>query len=443
MLGPTEANRTTPRSVFEQTRAAFSVWAHLGRLVRGPAREEARLRAVDGLRALAILWVIAFHTGVYSIGVLPPLEYVRLLGSPLMLPAWRGAFGVDVFFVLSGFLIAGVLIDERVKHGRFEVGMFYLRRLMRLFPALAVALAIDLATVELHRGTAWAVLLYVVNFVPVGRACMPWTWSLAIEEQFYLACPWLVAGLTKARPAARPWLLLGLALLLCGTTLYVVLDRGYLPFDVEIVPNRLASRWEAAFDDLYTKPWMRVGPLLAGVTAAHLFRRPELMRRFGTAKGLGFATTTAGLVVALGLGAASTHWPFFSRSGRAVSAVYMATFRTLFGAAVAYVLLLVTSEHPIGRALAKPLSSRLLWPIAQLSYCAYLLNPIVALLLRGALAARISRGEWSQPMLYGTDLVATFAAATALHVFVERPFMLLRPGRQTRQTHRAVETSSR
>lgn len=401
-------------------RAAFSVREGLASLVRPP---EGRLRPLDGLRALAILWVIAFHSGVDSVGVLPPGEYVRLLFSRWMLPVWRGAFGVDVFFVLSGFLIAGLLIDERARTGKVALARFWWRRWLRLFPALFVALSADLATLEIHRDTAWAVLLYVGNFVPVARAAMPWTWSLAIEEQFYLVCPGLLAVLDGARPTIRPWAIGALAALLAVLGGYVAHARGYFPFDVEIVPNRLASRWEAAFDALYTKPWMRAGPLLAGVAAATVYRLPNAMRRLGEARVAG----AVGLLVALALGCASTHWQLVAFSSRAVGLVYMATFRTVFGASVAYLLLFALSSHPLGRIVGRALSWRGFWPVAQLSYSAYLLNPVVALGLRGYLGPSIFAGRWSVPSLFLVDTLGTFVAALLVFVLVERPFMQLRP----------------
>ncbi len=401
-------------------RVAFSVREGLASLVRAP---EQRLRPLDGLRALAILWVIAFHSGVDSVGVLPPGEYVRLLFARWMLPIWRGAFGVDVFFVLSGFLIAGLLIDERARTGKVALKRFWWRRWLRLFPALFVALLADLATLEIHRDTAWAVLLYVGNFVPVARAAMPWTWSLAIEEQFYLVCPGLLAVLDGAQAKSRPWAIGALAAALAALGGYLAHAQGYFPFDVEIVPNRLASRWEAAFDALYTKPWMRAGPLLAGVAAATVYRLPTAMRRLGEARVAG----AAGLLVAILAGAGSTHWQLVAFSSRAIGLVYMGTFRTVFGASVAYLLLFALSSHPLGRLVGRVLSWRGFWPVAQLSYSAYLLNPVVALGLRGYLGPSIFAGRWSVPSLFLVDTLGTFVAALFVFVLVERPFMQLRP----------------
>ena len=107
---------------------------------------------------------------------------------------------------------------------------------------------------------------------------------------------------------------------------------------------------------------------------------------------------------------------------------YLAAFRTAFGAAIAYVLLLSVSQHPVGLALGRALSSRLLYPFSQLAYAADLLNPIVTMLVDQALAPLVFSGKASPiPLLFPLDLLGTFLAAAALHLLVERPFMELRP----------------
>jgi len=106
----------------------------------------------------------------------------------------------------------------------------------------------------------------------------------------------------------------------------------------------------------------------------------------------------------------------------------MASFRTVFGAAVAYVLLLSLSAHPAGRFLGSVLSSPVLYPFSQLAYSAYLLNPIATNLVDHALAPLVWLGR-AEPMslFLPFDLAATFVAAAVMNVFVERPFMELRP----------------
>ncbi|HEY2272492.1 MAG TPA: acyltransferase family protein [Jatrophihabitantaceae bacterium] len=144
-----------------------------------------RLRGLDGLRAVAVLAVVAFH-----------LDYALLPG---------GFLGVDIFFVISGFLITYLLVGEILETGRLRLRAFYLRRARRLMPAVgAVLLAVTIAGTTVWRdqlptlrGGVLSSLGYVTNwwlisdhqsyFIQSGRPTMlQHLWSLAIEEQFYL-----------------------------------------------------------------------------------------------------------------------------------------------------------------------------------------------------------------------------------------------------------------
>jgi peptidoglycan/LPS O-acetylase OafA/YrhL len=390
-------------------------------------RPPGHLFPVDGLRALSILWVVLFHAGWYSAFYVSRPTYAALLGSPWMLPVWRGDFGVDVFFVLSGFLIAGVLIDEKDRHGDIHLGLFQVRRFLRTWPALAVAVAIDVTLFHDNVDKAWLNLVYLSNFVPVARVCMGWTWSLSIEEQFYLLCPWLLRSIFPLATRGRLLVLACLAASLSCVAAVVAFRGGYHPFDAEIALNRAPERWTVAFDHLYTKPWMRAGPLLAGVAAAFAYRAREVMSLLGRARVGG----SIGLLVALGAGALATHWPIAQGAPRAVEIAYLATYRLAFAMAVAYVMLLSLSAHPIGAALGRALALPFWYPLGQLSYSAYLLNPIVTTYVHRALAVRVAQSH-TQPLLAFAplDAVATFVAAAALHVLIERPMLNLRPRRK-------------
>ncbi|MFO0672493.1 MAG: acyltransferase [Polyangiaceae bacterium] len=405
-------------------REAFSPARNL-RATFVPPRDAAHLAPLDGLRALSILWVVVFHTAWHSFLVFPVPRYVELLTASWMLPVWRGDFGVDVFFVLSGFLIGGLLVDEHAAHGRIRFGLFYLRRMMRLWPALLAAALVHYAIFPGQVARAWANVLYVSNFVPVLTVGMGWTWSLAIEEQFYLVCPWLVLAL-RSLPSARARALAfgALATGLAAIAALVVISGDFHPLDTEIVYVRPPDVWARAFDTLYDKPWMRAGPLLLGVASAFAARSPRFMDRLaGSGSAGAFAIVTAGLA-----SAAVTHWPLAVGHGRAVEIAYVALYRLAFGAAVSVVLLFALSTHPVGARLGRALGHRALYPFAQLAYAAYLLNPVVAILTQGALRDRALAFPGSPMLLLvPVEIALTFAAALVLHVIVERPVMALRP----------------
>jgi peptidoglycan/LPS O-acetylase OafA/YrhL len=138
---------------------------------------------LDGLRGIAVLVVLAAHAGVPGFS------------------SEGGLAGVTLFFVLSGFLITGLLVVERGATGRIDLRSFYIRRGLRLFPALLALLVVVAAGSMIGlwsraggdmRTAIPAVLLYVGNWAQVAGVSLGplgHTWSLAIEEQFYLLWP--------------------------------------------------------------------------------------------------------------------------------------------------------------------------------------------------------------------------------------------------------------
>ena len=158
---------------------------------------------LDGLRAIAVLAVIAYH--------------LELGWAP------GGLLGVGVFFTLSGYLITDLLLGQRDAVGRLRLGDFWLRRARRLLPALFLMLAVVVAWVTLFdpaqlptlRGYVAAAALYVSNWWNIIREASYFSrfgppptldhlWSLAVEEQFYLVWPFVLwLGLRYARGRYR------------------------------------------------------------------------------------------------------------------------------------------------------------------------------------------------------------------------------------------------
>ena len=193
-------------------------------------REQAagRVPALDGLRGIAILLVLLWH-GVFQVQPNSGI-WSRLLSLGSL--AWSG---VDLFFVLSGFLIGGILLDEKESPRYFKT--FYMRRAYRILPLYGLLLAIQICTRAqfLPRWLAqaspdpiplWSYLsftqnMYMAAIAGFGSIVMTATWSLAIEEQFYLTAPLLVRRLR--RPA---FVIVLLAIVVLAPVLRIALYRG-------------------------------------------------------------------------------------------------------------------------------------------------------------------------------------------------------------------------
>lgn len=173
-------------------------------------------RSLDGLRGVAVLMVMAHHA---------PFSFAQ-----------GGFLGVDVFFVLSGFLITALLMQERDRTGAVSLRNFYARRALRLLPALLVMLSTVLVMPWLFLPpgiSPWplaaSVLLYSANWVSAYRLVnldvLTPTWSLAIEEQFYLLWPPLLTLLLTLK-IRRRWIvgLLGLGIVSASVIRVVLWD---------------------------------------------------------------------------------------------------------------------------------------------------------------------------------------------------------------------------
>ncbi len=164
--------------------------------------------SLDGLRAVAVLMVIVSH--LYGWSSLPQTGWAH----DLFVSIGQGGLGVSIFFVISGFLITTLLLQEQERTGTIGLGRFYFRRAMRIFPPYYVYLLVAAAAAWwMHRAIPLKGLLvsagYISNYVPytwLGGSPGGWyllhTWSLSVEEQFYLLWPFLLL-LVARRNAVR------------------------------------------------------------------------------------------------------------------------------------------------------------------------------------------------------------------------------------------------
>jgi peptidoglycan/LPS O-acetylase OafA/YrhL len=197
-------------------------------------RSQRYMPGLDGLRAIAVLAVIAYH-----------LDFGWAPG---------GLLGVGVFFTLSGYLITDLLLGTRAATGSLKLGEFWIRRARRLLPALFLMIAVVVAWVTLFersflpglRSDVIAATFYVSNWWNIAREAsyfarfgppppLEHLWSLAVEEQFYLIWPWLVwlgLRLTRKRPVTAGVTLTGLALALSTASviaMWVLYEPGVDP----------------------------------------------------------------------------------------------------------------------------------------------------------------------------------------------------------------------
>ncbi len=362
------------------------------------------LPALNGLRGIAVLGVMAYHLQL----------------------GWAsgGYLGVDLFFVLSGFLITTLLLEEWTRSGRISLASFWGRRAKRLLPALflvVAALAVYLVCnavwggaganglIDLSglRGDAIWTLLYANNWHLIYAhqsyfaqfstpSPLQHTWSLAIEEQFYLVWPLVLLLLFKFGRAAwrRTGLILTIVLGVGSSVLMAVL------FDPGVDPSRI-----------YYGTDTRLFDLMAGATLAFLAAaRPQPERR--TRRTL----HAVGPLAAVALG---VFWVTAGTPG-GLPRNYMFEGGFLLCAALAALVVADARLIQPGR-FSRALAVRPLHFLGTISYGIYLWHWPVIVYVNGT---RTGLSEWPLDIL---RVALTLALSTASYYLVERPIRLARP----------------
>lgn len=169
------------------------------------------IRTLNGVRGIAILLVLSVH--LVHIGY---VHFAKGALGTVVEVMWMGWVGVDLFFVLSGFLITGILLDTQTSPNYFQ--SFYMRRILRIFPLYYLVVVLSFVAMLVLRGTHFAqyvpnrgdlvsMLFYVQNYRGLPLA-VGHLWSLALEEQFYLLWPLIVFRIRSRRVLA--WVLVAL-----------------------------------------------------------------------------------------------------------------------------------------------------------------------------------------------------------------------------------------
>lgn len=272
---------------------------------------------LDGLRASAVIAVVTFHV----------VQMSSLQGSTFSNITYYGQYGVDLFFVLSGWLIGTLFWREMSETGKVSVGRFWARRAFRTIPPYLIAFLLSWIGVALVRKQQFdfGYLLFIQNYYKTIPFFLV-SWSLCIEEHFYLIIP--VAAVLLARFGGKAALPYGLvAIVLLSPIARVVEFKPNLPDDLGYAlaathlrldgiafgfcASYAAMRWPEQFSAMARSLWLRVGIVigLGAIILIEVIRQPEI-RYVLLPTALAFLFCL--LVIARPMGAAPTfagmHW---------------------------------------------------------------------------------------------------------------------------------------
>jgi peptidoglycan/LPS O-acetylase OafA/YrhL len=363
-------------------------------------RQSGRIIQLDFLRGIAILLVLGRH----------PVVNPRAAGHMYPLAGLRGRFGwtgVDLFFALSGFLVGGLLFRELIVSSKLDVVRFIVRRGFKIWPGYFVFLVFLLLTAGTRADPSTSATDFLPNFLHVQNYLLTpseHTWSLAVEEHFYLALPLTLLWLTHIDSAIRLRTMVGITGLLLASCLVLRLGACRPGFD---------------FSHILYPTHLRIDSLFVGVTVSYLYHSwPALVERLRNHRSL---------LLLIG---------FLLISPAAAVAVEHSTFMLTFGLtmlSVGYgliVIALATMPHQENRSGIFYLPIRVVTWIGFYSYTTYLWHiniaaiPVNSLLHHGLLAFAIPEARW-----FIATLVYVAVATTAgflLSRLVEMPMLRLR-----------------
>jgi peptidoglycan/LPS O-acetylase OafA/YrhL len=363
------------------------------------ADDSRHVPALDGVRGLAILLVIPHNVALLT----EESGWGALTGGV----ARAGWTGVELFFVLSGYLITRNLVEARGAPHYFR--SFYVRRALRIVPLYYLVLALFLfvvpALIELppkvlasYAYQIWF-WLFLNNWAQAAGHMISWfgpCWSLAVEEQFYLVWPFVIA-------LCAPKRLLRLCVILIGLA---ALSRGVLLL-AHVSP-----------DSIYRMTTSRMDALGAGAIVAILARRPDALR---------YGREHAGRILAAAFGALALGASVSGGYSLESVATYTVCYTSIALAAAA--ILLVILAQPAGRAaaVARLLSSRPLRSVGRYSYAMYLFHFPLTLLLNERVRAWLPPDGQLPPALYAVIITGLcWLLGFASYHGIERHFLRLK-----------------
>lgn len=371
-------------------------------------RAASHLPGLDHLRALAIVLVFLYHYGLF-----PHPAWVPAIGN-------FGWIGVDLFFVLSGFLIADQLFRHHDRSGSFGLGTFYARRAMRILPAYAVMVLLYFLFPVLQErdGIAppWKFASFTMNLGLDLRTqgSFSHAWSLCVEEHFYLLLPVILVVISALNLRHAGWVLA--VLFLFGFTARAYAWQTFIPDELK---GSSSMEWMRS---VYYPTPCRLDGLLAGVGIAALVRfRPKWHQRIN---GHGNAFFLLGAVFLT-----AAWWMSPGRCSFWGSLFIFPLVSIGFGSWV----LAMLSPSFILHARSWNVSTRL----AELAFAVYLVHKAAIHLTQSLLASEHFPIDGS--LMFVCCLAASLAAALALRLLVERPFLALRDKWSREQAPAEVE----
>jgi len=336
---------------------------------------------LNGVRALSIIFVIAFHAFFFSQYAFTDKEaFVQFSEN---LPWWllwirRGDMGVDIFFVLSSFLIGSQLFYEHNKKLKIDYRWFYIKRFLRIYPLYIFAIILYVLSGK-NSGYFWANLLAVNNFIDLKNILIPWSWSLSVEIQFYLLCPLFVVLFNKTKKKVF-WFSFILVTSLLWNIAVIYNEPELMTnsmMDILVGDNKELGLYY--MENLYVLPQARFPAFYCGLLAAWLWvnKQEEIVTIVGRYSSYMPIVTLCLVVGVISLVSYNVFKPaiMFSQFDYYFQMADKIIGRFIFSVFVTVLIILSLVRLQGGKLVYRFFSLPFFYPIAKVSYSMYLFHP--------------------------------------------------------------------
>ncbi|XP_016994803.2 O-acyltransferase like protein isoform X2 [Drosophila takahashii] len=419
-----------PIALHQQILLCFALQTNAKAILNIDKTKETHTSCLHGLRVFSVLWTMMVHTylQMFAIGE-NKFERVITERSFWYQVIGNATFSVDSFFFISGLLVTLLYLKQDRKHSNdtclfikrscSESLMMLLYRYLRLTPVyLFVVIFNDFAVrqglessvfqpAKIEHNTCrvywWRNILYINNYFPQTEMCMMWSWYMANEMQFYMMAALLLALARKYFKAVAVTLIVFL-LSSWSISGIISLQHQYT--------HKVALPFES-FDFLYDKPWQRVGSYIVGMCAGYVLYKvktpPLVSRRLNLSLWAGSLFVLLIVVFGVWEGQLST----------VSTAFYVGVAHTAFGCGLVWIVL--SCCWGLAPTVNAILSYRVMWPLSRLTYCAYLIHPIIMFICSSHMSGTVHLSNPLILTLFLGNAVVSFGSAFVISAFFEAP----------------------
>ncbi|CAG5094964.1 Similar to nrf-6: Nose resistant to fluoxetine protein 6 (Caenorhabditis elegans) [Cotesia congregata] len=395
-------------SVIKELLLSFSVRENMKTICDSSVGRDT-ISTIHGLRAISMAWVILGHTCIVIFKYSDNMEYRKVVEKNFLFQTiTSGAFSVDTFFFMGGLLVAYLFFRTNAMgdlnkltqgtHG-FVAGLLkFIGLLLYRFSRLTTPYMFILGVVQVtmkwfHANSVfepptndhencpnywWRNLLYINTLFPVDQMCMLWSWYVADDTQFYVIGAVILVIATNHIKVATVFVV---ALLVSSwlTTGYIALINNHMPS----IDDPLAL-----FDKIYDKPWTRMGPYLIGMSVGYILFKTDCKIKMSK------ATVVVGWLLSIACLLSLIYGLYEAELTPVTAAAYSSLSHSAWALGLSWIIIACSTGY--GGWVNEILSAPILYPFSRVTYCAYLVHPIII---------RVSAMHLDLPFHLGKDTV--------------------------------------